>query len=214
MRETGHELPRRPPTFLNWSKVRRVGAVEVMLEIVLLFPGLDDISLLRSTSTVSAIIIFFENKVISSLELWLHYWLENLISVYLEGHLSVARLSGVKFKICLKVIPDCGPGMLPNVHFLVFPVQVVLNTIRTVPFTGLPDDLTLAFGSERLVYFIREAYVSPMVGFGVLVMHTFGPFLPSLREFLQPPPLWAGNTLVIVHKTYIVLQSVPRTTKN
>jgi hypothetical protein len=99
MRETGHELLRRPPTILDWSKVRRVRAVEVMLEIVLLFPGLDDIPLLRSTSTVSAIIVFLENEVISSLEPWLHYWLEDLISVYLEGHLSVARLSGVKVEI-------------------------------------------------------------------------------------------------------------------
>jgi hypothetical protein len=99
MRETGHELFRRPPTILDWSKVRRVGVVEVMLEIVLLFLGLNDIPLLRSTSTVSAIIVFLENEVISSLELWLHYWLENLISVYLEGHLSVARLSGVKVEI-------------------------------------------------------------------------------------------------------------------
>jgi hypothetical protein len=32
-------------------------------------------------------------------DLRLHYWLENLISVYLKGHLSVARLSGVKVKI-------------------------------------------------------------------------------------------------------------------
>jgi hypothetical protein len=99
MRETGHELLRRPPTIFDWSKVRRVGAVKVMLKIVLLFLGLDDIPLLRSTSTVSTIIVFFENEVISSLEPWLHYWHENLISVYLKGHLSVARLSGVKVKI-------------------------------------------------------------------------------------------------------------------
>jgi hypothetical protein len=79
--------------------VRAVGAVEVMLEIVLLFPGLDDIPLLRSTSTMSAITVFFENEVISSLSPWLHYWLENLISVYLEGDLSVARIGGVKFEI-------------------------------------------------------------------------------------------------------------------
>jgi hypothetical protein len=99
MRETGHELLRRPPTILNWSKVRRVRAVKVVLEIVLLFLGLDDIPLLRSTSTVSAIIVFFENEVISSLKPWLHYWLENLISVYLKRHLSVARLSSVKVEI-------------------------------------------------------------------------------------------------------------------
>jgi hypothetical protein len=70
--------------------------------------------------------------------------------------------------------------MLPNIYLLVFPVQVVLNTIRTVPFTRLPDDLTLAFGSDRPVYFIREAYTSPMLRFGVLLMHNFGSFLPSL----------------------------------
>jgi hypothetical protein len=99
MRETGYELLWRPPTILDWSKVRRVGAVKVMLEIVLLFPGLDDIPLFRSTSTVSAIIVFFKNEVISSLEPWLYYWLEILISVYLEGHLSVARLNGVKVEI-------------------------------------------------------------------------------------------------------------------
>jgi hypothetical protein len=99
MRETGHELLWRPPTILDWSKVRRAGAVEVMLKIVLLFSGLDDIPLLRSTSTVFAIIVFFENEVISSLEPWLHYWLENLISVYLKGHLSVARFGGVKVEI-------------------------------------------------------------------------------------------------------------------
>jgi hypothetical protein len=99
MRETGHELLWRPPTILNWSKVRRVGAVEVMLEIVLLFPGLDNILLFRSTSTMSAIIVFFKNKVISSLEPWLHYWLENLISVCLKGHLSVARVGSVKLEI-------------------------------------------------------------------------------------------------------------------
>jgi hypothetical protein len=74
--------------------------------------------------------------------------------------------------------------MLPNVHFLVFPVQVVLNTIQTVPFTGLPDDLALAFGSHRPVYFIREAYASPMLGLGVLLMHNLRPFLMSLCKFL------------------------------
>jgi hypothetical protein len=79
--------------------------------------------------------------------------------------------------------------MLPNIHLLVFPVQVVLNTIQTVPFTGLPHDLTLALGSDRPVYFIREVYASPMLRFGVLLMHNFGSFLPSLCESLQHPPL-------------------------
>jgi hypothetical protein len=40
-----------------------------MLKIVLLFLGLNDIPLLRGTSTVFAIIVFFENEVISSLKL-------------------------------------------------------------------------------------------------------------------------------------------------
>jgi hypothetical protein len=48
---------------------------------------------------MSGIVVFLENKVISSLELWLHYQLENLITIDTEAHLSVLVVGSVKGEV-------------------------------------------------------------------------------------------------------------------
>lgn len=82
-----------------------------MLKAMLLLPSLYNVHLLRILSTVAAIIVFFKHEVVTSVKPWLPNWLKDLISVYLEGHVSIARLSGVKFELALEVVANSSPAV-------------------------------------------------------------------------------------------------------
>jgi hypothetical protein len=75
----------RSPTVLytGRSEIRAACAVEVALQVVLPFPSFDDIHLLRISSAVAAIIIFFKDEVVASFEPGLHDRLKDLISIHL-----------------------------------------------------------------------------------------------------------------------------------
>lgn len=69
-------------------------------------------------------------------------------------------------------------------RFLSRSIEGMLNTIRTVAFTGFSDNLDLFFSTNRPVQFIRKADSMPVLRLGILIKHDRGPFLSFLGEFL------------------------------
>ena len=96
MRESLQELLGRSPAVLDGREVGRTSTVEVVFEPVTLLLVLDNVLLLRSSSAVPAIVVFFKNEVVSSNKPGLHNWLENLISVHFKADLTVMILRRIE----------------------------------------------------------------------------------------------------------------------
>jgi hypothetical protein len=67
---------------LNWCKVWRIRTIEEVIELVLTL--LDSYKVVVTASSMSRIVVFFEDKRRIILYLFLHYRLEDLVPIHLE----------------------------------------------------------------------------------------------------------------------------------
>jgi hypothetical protein len=202
MRKLLEMLLHHLPTVLDRGKVGWIASIEEVTEVVFAFPVGYEVAF--TASTVSGILVFFEDEGGVVLELFFDYRFEDIIPIHLEWKLAILVAWDLVIReVALEILANGTPNVGGFPFSFAISVELFLDTIQAITLPRSSNNAKLALRTYSTVYFIWKSNVMPALLVGFQWKHRFAMLNPLRRVLLRNPTLCTCYTFVIINRTKI-----------